>query len=234
MLFTNLFNNESCLNDKYPEDIVKSVDDRFNETDLKIKRIEDKLQTVLNKLMTEFNELKGQSLTCTYEKRISILEETNRKLERDNEKLTEKFIATTCVVSDLNTKIKDLENEKKSLLTTIKLIQIHDKHVNIRVSNKSKDVVDLSSNTVIDNHDSPVRVDLSTDEEIATNQTSHQHALRRKYKSKKKRKAVKPLVSSSVGDKIKEMSAHDLLSKSTQTTQSLPLHPILIASVQRP
>ena len=96
--------------------------------------------------------------------------------------MTEKFIATTCVVSDLNTKIKDLENEKKSLLTTIKLIQIHDKHVNIRVSNKSKDVVDLSSNTVIDNHDSPVRVDLSTDEEIATNQTSHQHALRRKYK----------------------------------------------------
>ena len=182
MLFTNLFNNESCLNEKYPDDIVKSVDDRFNETDLKIKRIEDKLQTVLNKLMTEFNELKGQSLTCTYEKRISILEEKNRKLERDNQKLTEKFIATTSVVSDLNTKIKDLENEKKSLLTTIKLIQIHDKHVNIGVSNKSEDVVDLSNNTVIDNHDSPVRVDLSTDEEIATNQTRHQHALKRKYK----------------------------------------------------
>ena len=178
MLFANLFDNESCLNDKYPEDIVKSVDDRFNETDLKIKRIEDKLQTVLNKLMTEFNELKGQSLICTNEKPI----------------------------------------------------QIHDKHVNIGVSNKSEDVVDSSNNTVIDNHDSPVRVNLSTDEEIATNQTSHQHTLKRKYKSKKKLKTVKPLVSSSVGDKIKETDkemqgeqacANDSLSKSTQTTQSI-------------
>ena len=96
--------------------------------------MEDNLQTVVDKLVTEFNELKGQSLTCTYKKRISILKEANRKLERDTEKLTEKFIATTCVVSDLNTKINDLENEKKSLLTTIKQIQIEDKHVNIGVS----------------------------------------------------------------------------------------------------
>ena len=66
--------------------------------------------------------------------------------------------------------------------TNEKPIQIHHKHVNIGVSNKFEDIVDLSNNTVIDNHNSHVRVDLSTDEEIATNQTSHQHALKRKYK----------------------------------------------------
>lgn len=56
-----------------------------------------------------------------------MLEEANLKLKRENESLTQKFIASLRVVSDLNTKIKDLENDKLSLLTTIKLIQIQEK-----------------------------------------------------------------------------------------------------------
>ena len=54
------------------------------------------------------------------------MEKINRKLEADNEKITAKFTASTCVVSDLNTTTKGLENEKMCLLTTIRLIQIQD------------------------------------------------------------------------------------------------------------
>ena len=55
-----------------------------------------------------------------------MLEERNRKLERENETLNDKFMASSCIISDLNTKIKDLENDKMSLMTTIKLIQVYD------------------------------------------------------------------------------------------------------------
>ena len=67
-----------------------------------------------------------------------MLEERNCKLERENETLNDKFIARSCIISDLNTKIKDLENDKVSLMTAIKLIQVHDdQHVDSCTGNKS-------------------------------------------------------------------------------------------------
>ena len=190
MLFTEFFNNESHSNGKCPEDIEQSIDDRFNDTHLKIKSMENKILTVLDKVTdinTEINEIKSQTLTSAYEKRLTDLEEINRKLEADNEKLTEKFIASTCVVSDLNTKIKDLENEKMCLLTTIKLIQIQDKHFVDADTSTQPIEVDLDINTGKDIHDGPVRVILSeTDEEDTNKQIDQQHSLKRKYKSNKK------------------------------------------------
>ena len=76
--------------------------------------------------MDELLELKNQAINNVYEQRINMLEERNRKLERENETLNDKFIASPCIISDLNTKIKDLENDKVSLVTAIKLIQVHD------------------------------------------------------------------------------------------------------------
>ena len=79
-----------------------------------------------------------------------------------------------------------------------------------------------------DIHDDPVRVILSTDEEDINNQTDQQHSLKRKYKSNKKRKAVKPPMISRSRTKTKESDeaslheqrcANDSFSKSTQTTQ---------------
>ena len=40
--------------------------------------------------------------------------------------LTNKFSASSCFISDLNNKVKDLENDKLSLVTAIKLIQVQD------------------------------------------------------------------------------------------------------------
>ena len=39
----------------------------------------------------------------------------------ENTSLLERNLNLLCIVSDLNTKIKDLENDKMSLMTTIKL-----------------------------------------------------------------------------------------------------------------
>jgi hypothetical protein len=42
----------------------------------------------------------------------------------ENTSLLERNLNLLCIVSDLNTKIKDLENDKISLMTTIKLLQV--------------------------------------------------------------------------------------------------------------
>ena len=72
-----------------------------------------------------------------------MLEERNRKLQRENETLNDKFIASSCIISDLNTKIKVLENDKMSLMIAIKLIQVHDdQYVDSCTSNKSTQISD--------------------------------------------------------------------------------------------
>ena len=76
--------------------------------------------------MDELLELKNRAINNVYEQRINMLEERNRKLERENETLNDKFIASSCIILDLNAKIKELENDKVSLMTAIKLIQVHD------------------------------------------------------------------------------------------------------------
>ena len=49
MSFTEFFNNESHSNGKCPEDIEESIDDRLNDTQLKIKSKENKILTVADK-----------------------------------------------------------------------------------------------------------------------------------------------------------------------------------------
>ena len=88
------------------------------------------------------DELKNQAIKV-YEQQINMLEERNRKLERENETLNDKFMASSCIISDLNTKIKDLENDKVSLMTTIELIQVHDdQYVDSCTSNKTTQISD--------------------------------------------------------------------------------------------
>ena len=93
--------------------------------------------------MDELLELKSQTINNVYEQRIDMLEERNHKLERENETLNDKFIASSCIISDLNTKIKDLENDKASLMTAIKLIQVYDdQYVDPCTSNKTTQISD--------------------------------------------------------------------------------------------
>ena len=79
-------------------------------------------------MLDELCELKSKAISSVYEQRISILEERNPKLEEENVLLTNKFSASSCFISDLNSKVKDLENDKLSLVTAKKInyIQVQD------------------------------------------------------------------------------------------------------------
>ncbi len=50
------------------------------------------------------------------------LRHENTQLRRDNDDLRERFSSCSYIVSDLNTKIKNIEDEKLSLVTALKLL----------------------------------------------------------------------------------------------------------------
>ena len=105
---------------------VQTGNDSFTDLNLRIQNIESKLLNKVNFVMDELLELKNRAINNVYEQRINMLEERNRKLERENETLNDKFIASSCIISVLNAKIKELGNDKVSLMTAIKLIQVRD------------------------------------------------------------------------------------------------------------
>ena len=130
--------------------------------------------------MDKLLELKNQGINNVYEQQINMHEERNRKLERENETLNDKFIASSCIISDLNTKIKDLENDKVSLMTAIKLIQVHDaQYVDSCTSNKSTQISDNpTSNEPLNSIQNVCKPN--------TKNVNEQRSLKRKYKSKKR------------------------------------------------
>ena len=80
-----------------------------------------------------------------------MLEERNHKLEKENEILNDKFMASSCIISDLNTKIKDLETDKMSLVASIKLIQIHDDYyADSCTSNRTTQIGDNPGSSKLD------------------------------------------------------------------------------------
>ena len=89
-------------------------------------------------------------------------------------------------MSDLNTKIKDLENDKLSLLTTIKLFQIQEKSYEVAcLSNKTADInVSFDSNY----KDDVVQIPLSSDEKNFTGKANGYRKLNRKYTKSTKNK----------------------------------------------
>ena len=111
------------------ESSVKSFDLRLNQAISRMQEIEDKLDCKVNFILDELCVLKNKTVCSVYEQRISMLEERNCKLEEENDLLMNKFTASSCIISDLNSKIKDLENDKLSLVTAIKLIQVQDNHI---------------------------------------------------------------------------------------------------------
>ena len=130
--------------------------------------------------MDKLLELKNQGINNVYEQQINMHEERNSKLERENETLNDKFIASSCIISDLNTKIKDLENDKVSLMTAIKLIQVHDaQYVDSCTSNKSTQISDNpTSNEPLNSIQNVCKPN--------TKNVNEQRSLKRKYKSKKR------------------------------------------------
>ena len=71
------------------------------------------------------------------------LRQENTQLRRDNDDLRERFNNCSYIVSDLNTKIKNIEDEKLSLVTALKLLQEDSKSVSL----KSRDAIHNSWHT---------------------------------------------------------------------------------------
>jgi outer membrane murein-binding lipoprotein Lpp len=71
-------------------------------------------------LAAEIDDLKSKD---SYAIGDELKSEINR-LKLENTSLLERNLNLLCTVSDLNTKIKDLKNDKMSLMTAIKLLQV--------------------------------------------------------------------------------------------------------------
>ena len=56
------------------------------------------------------------------------LAKQNDSLKKENEQLKEQINNYKCITSDLNQKVKDLDNERSSLITVIKILQSEQEH----------------------------------------------------------------------------------------------------------
>ena len=96
------------------------------EAVFKIRNIEEKFNVKISDVLDDLNELKARSEPVS-ERLVNVLLEENTKLKKDNDVLSGRLNNSLLVISDLNTRIKDNENEKLSLITAIRLIQVQTK-----------------------------------------------------------------------------------------------------------
>ena len=99
------------------------LDCNVSQIDLQIKNIEDKLFNAIDTISKELNDLKSQCKNnCTDTAYMCFLWDENEKLKKQNELLTEKLNNCLLAGSELNIRVKDLQNEKDSLITAIKVL----------------------------------------------------------------------------------------------------------------
>ena len=175
--------------------LTKAAEAGFSLADTKIRNIEEKLNVKISDVLDDLNELKARSEPIS-ERLVNVLLEENTKLKKDNDVLSGRLNNSLLVISDLNTRFKDIENEKFSLITAFRLIQCADKsHVDSTVTAAEQlesDVTnvfnqhDLSHNLSMNDVDESIRVvDKNSD---SSNKIPESQRMKRKYKSKSKRK----------------------------------------------
>ena len=180
--------------------LTKAVEVGFSLADTKIKSIEEKFNVKISDVLDDLNELKARSESVS-ERLVNVLLEENTKLKKDNDVLSGRLNNSLLVISDLNTRIKDIENEKLSLITAIRLVQCADKsHVDSTVTAakqlKSNDIGvfdqhDLSDNLCMNDVEESIQVvDKGPDSFLLNNEIPESQRLKRKYKSKSKRKGL--------------------------------------------
>ena len=140
-------------------DAFKYLENKMNELNSAfIKRISDLEQVVFE---TRDNE---QHLL------MSELKRENQELKNENQALRDKIINLTLIASDMKTKVDDMENERLSLTTAIRLIQTapyidanteqNEKKRNVKHNSKQKSEAAQSSVTLTNRYEV-----LSTDDE---------------------------------------------------------------------
>jgi hypothetical protein len=108
-------------------DIKSNLDQHIDKTRAEFQRIEGFLADQFEQLKEiQFNERTNElAKYClsNLETQNCKLKQGNIQLRIDNDSLKDRLNSVSYVVSDLNTKIKDIECEKLSLVTAIKLLQ---------------------------------------------------------------------------------------------------------------
>ena len=85
---------------------------------------ETKIELYNEKMIRGENEAMNKSSVNDQSSAVNkLLTKDNDRLKKENDSLKEQINNYKCIMSDLNLKVKDLENEKNSLVTVIKIIQ---------------------------------------------------------------------------------------------------------------
>ena len=133
-----IHNNESIdrsnlVRDEKSLESEVDVSPQTHEEDLikiqkKIEKIEKKLECKINDISFEVCKLKeSDSLDQTMSREyIKSIKENNAQLKAENISLKKELDCATLVMSDLNMKIKMMEEEKRSLVTALKILQVNE------------------------------------------------------------------------------------------------------------
>ena len=92
-----------------------------NNVTEKLKMVENQMNQKIEALAYEIQKLKDNKDATTLH--TEYVHTENAKLKKENEALRERVQNLGYTMSDLNTKFKDLENEKMSLITVIKILR---------------------------------------------------------------------------------------------------------------
>ena len=102
--------------------------------------VEERLERRINKIASEIHETRielynekmargeNEAINKSMSKQSSSAFETqhskeNASLKAENDRLKDQICNYKCIVSDLNSKVNDLENEKNSLIAVVKILQ---------------------------------------------------------------------------------------------------------------
>ena len=86
----------------------------------RLKMVESQMNQKIEALAYEIQKLKGNDMNTLH---IEFVHTGNAQLKKENEALMERVQNLGYIMSDRNTKVKDLENEKMSLITVINILQ---------------------------------------------------------------------------------------------------------------
>ena len=197
------------------------LDRNVSQIDLQIKNIEDKLFNAIDTISKELNDLKSQCKNnCTDTAYMCFLRDENEKLKKQNELLTEKLNNCLLAGSELNIRVKDLQNEKDSLVTAIKVLHYDN------VMRPCKQAADKAE--VIQTSKACQCNVASPDQATASDNTANTEApgkvksLQRKYKSPKENKSKQS--KSNNPPPIECFSNNEISPKTANTTLETDMH----------
>ena len=151
------------------------VDESFNDA---FKYLENKMNELNSAFIKRINDLEQVVFETKDNEQhllMSELKRENQELKNENQALRDKIINLTLIASDMKTKVEDMENERLSLTTAIRLIQTapyidadteqpfqiqNEKKRNVKHNSKQKSEAAQSSITLTNRYEV-----LSTDDE---------------------------------------------------------------------